>query len=202
MSIVLEVRAVELEGVTVESERSRLRARFEEAAGTTVQTLAKTDLKTIPGIAEADPVRAAEVLPGVTTVSDFTSSFNVRGGSTDQNLILLDGIPIFNPFHLAASSRCFNTDMVQRAELMSGGFSGRVRRACVVRPRNRVGPGRRRTGRGCRSEFAGIARGRERVPAGERCGRTTLGQRSLACFCAPLLLRCARTAVGELPRTI
>jgi hypothetical protein len=46
----------------------------------------------------------------------------VRGGSADQNLILLDGIPIYNPFHLGGIFSVFNTDMVERAELLAGGF--------------------------------------------------------------------------------
>lgn len=117
--------AVELEGISIEAERSRERARFEEAAGVTVQELAGREIKSIPGLAEADPLRAVEVLPGVVTTSDFSSSFNVRGGSADQNLILLDGLPVFNPTHLGGIFSIFNGDMIERAELSSGGFPAR-----------------------------------------------------------------------------
>ncbi|CAN5714144.1 TonB-dependent receptor [soil metagenome] len=112
--------AVGLPGVVVEAERRR--ARFEESAGATVGELTQRDLKLLPAAGEADVLRAVEVLPGVISTSDFSSSFNVRGGSADQNLILLDGIPIYNPFHLGGVFSVFNADMVARAELMSGGF--------------------------------------------------------------------------------
>jgi len=120
VSVVLEV-----EGISVEAQRSRERIRFEDEAGVTVRELAAREIKAIPGLAEADPLRAIEVLPGVVTTSDFSSAFNVRGGSADQNLILLDGIPVFNPTHLGGFFSVFNGDMIERAELQSGGFPAR-----------------------------------------------------------------------------
>jgi hypothetical protein len=122
VNLTLVVAAVEVEGVAVEAERSRERARFADEAGVTVRELAAAELKLIPGLAESDPVRAVELLPGVISTSDFSSAFNVRGGSADQNLILLDGLPILSPFHLGGLFSVFNSDMVGRAELRSGGF--------------------------------------------------------------------------------
>ncbi|MFC1661363.1 carboxypeptidase regulatory-like domain-containing protein [Gemmatimonadota bacterium] len=121
----LSTVAIQVEGISVEAERSRDRIRFEEEAGATVRELAGAEIKAIPGLVEADPLRAVEVLPGVITTSDFSSSFNVRGGSADQNLILLDGLPIFNPTHLGGFFSVFNADMIGRAELQSGGFPAR-----------------------------------------------------------------------------
>lgn len=123
LAVTLTAEAVALEGVQVEGQRSRQRARFEESAGATVQELSRTELKGIPGIAEADPLKSVEVLPGVTRISDFAAAFNVRGGSADQNLILLDGVPIFNPFHTMGLFSVFNADMISRVELESGGFA-------------------------------------------------------------------------------
>jgi Carboxypeptidase regulatory-like domain/TonB-dependent Receptor Plug Domain len=111
---------IELEGVNVEA--SRTRTRFEQDAGTTARELTRDELKTVPGVAEADVLRAIEVLPGVVSTSDYTSAFNVRGGSADQNLILIDGFPIYNPFHLGGLFSVFNSDVVARAELLAGGF--------------------------------------------------------------------------------
>ena len=119
----IERQAIQLEGLAVEAERSRERIRFEEAGGATVREIGLSDLKQIPGVAEADPIRAVEVLPGVVSTSDFSAAFHVRGGSQDQNLILLDGVPIFSPFHLGGFFSVFNADMLDRAELQSGGFS-------------------------------------------------------------------------------
>ena len=114
--------AIELEGISVEAERSRTRARFEQVGGATVRELALAEVRAVPGLAEPDPIRALEVLPGVVSTSDFSAAFHVRGGSQDQNLILLDGMPIFSPFHLGGAFSVFNADMIDRVELHSGGF--------------------------------------------------------------------------------
>lgn len=123
VELTLARQAVELEGITVGAERSRERVRFEEIGGATVRELDLEELKRVPGVAEADPLRAVEVLPGVVSTSDFSASFHVRGGAQDQNLILLDGVPIFSPFHLGGFFSVFNADMLDRAELQSGGFA-------------------------------------------------------------------------------
>lgn len=122
VALTLPRRAVALEGIQVEAERSRERVRFEEIGGATIRELDLEELKNVPGVAEPDPLRAVEVLPGVISTSDFSAAFHVRGGSQDQNLILLDGVPIFSPFHLGGFFSVFNADMVERAELLSGGF--------------------------------------------------------------------------------
>lgn len=118
-------RAVEIEGLTVGAERTRARERFEEIGGVTVREMSREELVRVPGVAEADPLRAVEVLPGVVSTSDFSSAFHVRGGSQDQNLILLDGVPLFSPFHLGGFFSVFNADLLERAELQSGGFPAR-----------------------------------------------------------------------------
>lgn len=120
LRLVLDRRPVELEAVRTGGDRAR--TRLTERAGQTRLSLERRELKRVPGAAEPDVLRAVQVLPGVVTTSDFSSAFNVRGGSADQNLILLDGIPIFNPFHLGGVFSVFNTDMVARAELLAGGF--------------------------------------------------------------------------------
>ena len=120
IELVTTAAPIVLEGVSVEADRAR--ARFEQEAGTTTRELTREELKRTPGVAEADVIRAIEVLPGVVSTSDYTSAFNVRGGSADQNLILIDGFPIYNPFHLGGLFSVFNADMVSRAELMAGGF--------------------------------------------------------------------------------
>jgi hypothetical protein len=101
---------------------ARERSRFEAEAGVTSRVITGEEIKMLPGLGEADVMRAIDVLPGVVSTSDFSSAFNVRGGSADQNLVLLDGFPIFNPFHLGGLFSVFNSDAVARAELLSGGF--------------------------------------------------------------------------------
>jgi hypothetical protein len=130
--------AVVLDPVEVRSRRDsqRERTRFETEAGTTTRVITGDEIKILPGLGEADVMRAIEVLPGVVSTSDFSSAFNVRGGSSDQNLILLDGFPIFNPFHLGGLFSVFNSDVIARAELLSGGFGaeygGRVSSVLTV----------------------------------------------------------------------
>ena len=143
LDITLEARAIQLEGLAVEAERSRERVRFEELPGVTVREMELPELQLVPGVAETDPIRAVEVLPGVVSTSDFSASFNVRGGSQDQNLILLDGVPVFSPFHLGGLFSVFNADMIDRVELLSGGFGaehgGRV--SSVLRIESDAGGG-------------------------------------------------------------
>jgi len=143
MEVALAEQAVELAGVLAEGRRSRQRERYERSGGVTVQEMNRQELKAIPGVAEPDPMKSVEVLPGVTRVSDFTAAFNVRGGSADQNLILLDGMPIFNPFHAMGLFSVFNGDMVQRAELHSGGFPAEFggRTSSVLRVESDLGDG-------------------------------------------------------------
>jgi hypothetical protein len=137
----LEVVAVAVQGITVRAQRER--ARFEEQAGATVVELTGQDLRRLPGLAEADVLRAIEVMPGVISTSDFSAAFNVRGGAADQNLILLDGVPIYNPFHLGGVFSVFSGDMVERAELMAGGFPARYggRVSSVLNVRSDAGDG-------------------------------------------------------------
>ena len=122
LDLELAEQPVALEEVQVDGFGSREQARFRQSAGETVQEIDRAQLRSVPGVAEADPMRALDALPGVTRVSDIAASFNVRGGSADQNLVLLDGVPIFNPFHSLGLFSVFSTDMVRRAELRSGGF--------------------------------------------------------------------------------
>jgi hypothetical protein len=141
VAVELEVVAVAVDPITVRAARER--ARFEEEAGATVVELTGRDLRRLPGLAESDVLRAIEVMPGVISTSDFSAAFNVRGGSADQNLILLDGIPIYNPFHLGGIFSVFNPDMVERAELLAGGFPARYggRVSSVLNVRSDPGTG-------------------------------------------------------------
>ena len=122
LEVRLERNALLLDGISVEAERNRARVVFETVGGATIRDLDLEAVRTVPALAEPDPVRALEVLPGVVSTSDFSASFHVRGGSQDQNLILLDGMPIYSPFHLGGIFSVFNADMIDRVELYSGGF--------------------------------------------------------------------------------
>jgi len=122
LDLELAEQPVALEEVQVDGFGTRHRARFRQSAGETIQEIDRAQLRSIPGVAEPDPMRTLDALPGVTKLSDIGASFHVRGGSADQNLVLLDGVPIFNPFHSLGLFSVFSADMVRRTELRSGGF--------------------------------------------------------------------------------
>ena len=83
-------------------------------------------LKSIPALlGEADVLRALTMLPGVSNGTEGSVGLNVRGGSADQNLILLDGAPIYNSAHLFGFLSAFNPDAIKRVELIKGGFPAR-----------------------------------------------------------------------------
>jgi hypothetical protein len=83
-------------------------------------------IKLVPVVlGEVDPIRALTLLPGVTTVSDFSTGFSVRGGGADQNLILLDESVIYNPAHVFGFFSVFNGDAVDDVKLYKGAIPAR-----------------------------------------------------------------------------
>ncbi len=76
-------------------------------------------IKEVPVVfGEADILRVVLTLPGVTSVGEASTGFNVRGGSADQNLILFDDATIYNPSHLFGFFSAFNPEVVKGVELL------------------------------------------------------------------------------------
>lgn len=73
-------------------------------------------------LGEVDLVKSVQLLPGVSTVGEGASGFNVRGGSIDQNLVLIDDAPVFNSSHLFGFFSVFNPDAVKDVKLIKGGI--------------------------------------------------------------------------------
>lgn len=71
---------------------------------------------------ESDVFRSLQYLPGILTSSQISSGLFVRGGSPDQNLVLLDGAIVYNPSHLFGFISTFNSDAIKDVELIKGGF--------------------------------------------------------------------------------
>lgn len=106
-------------------------------------------IKQIPTVfGEPDVLRVVLTLPGVTSVGEATTGFNVRGGAADQNLILLDGATIYNPAHFFGFFAAFNPDMVKDIELYKNSipekFGGRL--SSVLEITNREGNKKNFTG--------------------------------------------------------
>ena len=88
-------------------------------------------LKNIPmAMGEVDVLKMVQALPGVKTVGEASSGFNVRGGATDQNLMLLNGGTIYNPNHLFGFFTAFSSDMVNDVEIYKSSipsqYGGRI----------------------------------------------------------------------------
>lgn len=83
-------------------------------------------LKSLPVLlGETDIMKTIQLLPGVQSGSEGSSGLYVRGGGPDQNLILLDGVPVYNASHLFGFFSVFNSDAIQSVELIKGGFPAR-----------------------------------------------------------------------------
>ncbi len=122
-------------GVSIKAKK---RENFVEKVDMSTNNLNITQIKKVPALlGEVDIVKSVQLLPGVSTVGEGASGFNVRGGSIDQNLILLDEAPVFNASHLFGFFSVFNPDAVKDVKLIKGGmpaqYGGRVSSTLDVR---------------------------------------------------------------------
>ena len=87
-----------------------------------VMDVSQREVNAIPRIIEPDLLRALQTMPGITSLSDFSSAIYVRGGTPDQNLYLIDGAEIYNPEHAFGIFSAFNTNAIKKVEVSKGGF--------------------------------------------------------------------------------
>ena len=120
----LEPRPIELPPVEIVTRRTGAGDPGElgvrHVAGPAEVRLTAAAMDRIPALAEADVFRALQTLPSVAAASDFSTALYVRGGAPDQNLVLLDGAPVFNPFHLAGLFAAFDPDAVASVGVRPG----------------------------------------------------------------------------------
>ena len=127
---------------------------FKEQISRAQMGVARLDIKSIRQIpafmGEVDVIKALQLLPGVQATSEGGSGFSVRGGSPDQNLILLDEALVYNPSHLLGFFSVFNNDAVKGVELFKGDipaeYGGRL--SSVVDVRMNDGNSQQITGQG------------------------------------------------------
>lgn len=118
ITIPLHPRIGLLDGIAVAAERQVL---WDNAHLLTPDNIAE-----LPAIAgERDLLKVAQTLPGIRSGTEGTSGLYVRGGSPDQNLILLDGVPIYHAAHVFGFLSLFNPDAVQSVRILKGGFPAR-----------------------------------------------------------------------------
>ena len=89
---------------------------------TSIHVMDQRDIKAVPATVQEDVFRSIRILPGIVSTSDVNSQFYVRGGAGDQNLILLDGMRIYNPYHAFGIFSIFDSDIIKTTEVYTGAF--------------------------------------------------------------------------------
>lgn len=112
--------------------------------------ITQTDLKSIPTVGgQADVAQYLQVLPGVVSTGDQGGQLYIEGGQPIQNLVLLDGMTIFNPFHSIGLFSVFDADLISDATVYAGGFNAEYgdRISSVMDIRTRDGNKKQVTGK-------------------------------------------------------
>jgi hypothetical protein len=123
LDVELNAQQTQLEEIVISGEG------FDANVTSTEMSVAEIDIQTIQKLpaflGEADVLKSIQLLPGVSTVGEGASGFNVRGGSVGQNLVLLDEAPVYNSSHLLGFFSVFNPDAVKDVKLYKGGIPAR-----------------------------------------------------------------------------
>lgn len=88
-----------------------------------VSRITTRQLELMPKGVETDVMRTLQFMPGVQSTGDVSARYYVRGGSSDQNLVLLNGIPVYNPFHAMGLFSIIDPEMINAIEFYKGGFT-------------------------------------------------------------------------------
>ncbi len=124
LDVNMREKAVALNEVQIEAER---RDQNVSGAQMGMTRMDIKEMKKMPALlGETDVIKSVQMLPGVTSVGEAAAGFNVRGGNTDQNLILLDDVPVFNPTHLFGFFSIFNPDAVRDATFYRGAIPAQI----------------------------------------------------------------------------
>lgn len=151
----LEETAQVLQDVTVTAEQQVRQTKVL----TGVTNLSAKNIQRFSIGGEPDLVRALQVLPGVVTTGDQGGQLFIRGGAPIQNLTLLDGMIVYNPFHSIGFFSVFDTEILRSAEVHSAGFNAEYasRNSSVLDVRTRAGNRQRVTGKIGGSTYMGRA---------------------------------------------
>jgi hypothetical protein len=119
----LKTSSAELAGVEVVGSKEE---KIAESTRMGTINIPVNQIKLLPALfGETDVLKVLQLLPGVQAGGEGSSGLYVRGGSPDQNLLLLDGTPIYNASHLFGFFSIFNADAIKNVELIKGGFPAR-----------------------------------------------------------------------------
>lgn len=123
ISIEMENISTQIEEVVVTSQGS-VRTMETPALGVSMLSM-KAVQKLPPAAGEVDILRGIQTLPGISAVGEGANGVNIRGGAVDQNLILLDNMPVFNPTHLLGLFSLFPTDAIREMQIYKGSIPAR-----------------------------------------------------------------------------
>ena len=115
----MEEESIALKEITITGEKNNINVVQSEL----ISKINIKEIQNIPVIlGEKDILKTIQLLPGVTPAGEGNAGFYVRGGGVDQNLILLDEAPVYNPSHLLGFFSTFNSDAIKDITLYKGGF--------------------------------------------------------------------------------
>jgi hypothetical protein len=137
-NISMEAEATYIQEIVVEDEAIDANVADVQMSRNTIDV---NQVRKLPALfGEVDIIKNVQMMPGVITAGEGTSSFFVRGGSADQNLILIDEAPVYDPSHLFGLFSVFNADVIKDSELYKGGiparFGGRLSSILEVRTKD------------------------------------------------------------------
>ena len=115
--------ALHLQEVEITAVRT---SRIQESTQMSSLSIPIAQVKSLPAfLGEVDVLKVLQLMPGIQSGGEGTSGLYVRGGGPDQNLILLDGVPVYNVSHLFGFFSVFNADAINSMEIIKGGFPAR-----------------------------------------------------------------------------
>ena len=140
VNIELPPRAIQMDEIVISATNTRDEVNSREIVISRVGQSTR-QLIDVVAVVEPDVFRSLLTLPGVTPIADFSSGMYIRGGSPDQNQILLDDIEVYNPTRFGGLFSTFNVDAIENVELYKGGFPAKYggRLSSVLDVRNRDG---------------------------------------------------------------
>ena len=152
--IFLKSSSVTLENVNVNAEREEMKTQV----NTGVIKLTSKSISKLPSVGgEPDLAQYLQVLPGVVFTGDQGGQLYIRGGAPIHNKVLLDGMTIYSPFHSIGFFSVFDTDIIKKADIYTGGFGaeygGRI--SSVMDIQTRDGNKKRLTGKMSANTFGG-----------------------------------------------
>jgi len=128
-NIALDIRLfptdILLQEVTVYSTTAADKAEQNQTSSLSLQSRTISEISSVL----PDVFRSLQSLPGISANNEFSARFNVRGGNADENLVLVNGAQVYEPFHVKeadnASIGIFNVDLMRKVDIITGGFSAR-----------------------------------------------------------------------------